>query len=55
MEILAALEMPDSGLERWFGDIQRFCEEHGGRRYYAEILDLIEDCRSALADKEPGS
>ena len=47
-EILAALDMPRSGLLRWFDHNTRFCMRHGGQRRYGEWLELYEQCRAAL-------
>lgn len=49
-EILNALDMPRSGLLRWFDHNSRFCMRHGGERRYGEWLELYEQCRAALED-----
>jgi hypothetical protein len=38
---LNALEMSARGLRRWLAQIECFAENHGGRRHYAELLDLV--------------
>jgi len=40
-ETLPALEMSERGLSRWFLQLDAFCRCHGGRRHYAQMLDLI--------------
>ena len=49
-ETLAALEMPTRGLRAWFRQSQQFCNEHGGKRHYAELLALYDECLAALDD-----
>jgi len=39
-DVVEALAMPRPVLERWLEQSTRFCLRHGGRRYYAELLDL---------------
>ena len=51
-EILAALDMPRSGLLRWFDHNKRFCMRHGGERVYGEWLQLYEQCRAALEEND---
>ena len=41
------LEMSAAGLRMWFGQLERFCERHGGARHYADMLRLIARCRAA--------
>ena len=41
-ETLQALGMSERGLSRWFSNLNFFCSRHGGRRYYANMMDLIE-------------
>jgi hypothetical protein len=48
-ETLPALEMSERGLSRWFSNLDRFCCHHGGRRNYAEMLDLMEASAARLA------
>jgi hypothetical protein len=49
-ETLDALQMPRSGLAKWFLHNKKFCNAHGGRRVYGELLDLLEECEAALAE-----
>ena len=51
-EAIAVLRMPRAGLRRWIEGNKAFCERHGGRRYYAELMDLYDDCLAALAAPE---
>jgi hypothetical protein len=51
-ETLDALEMPRSGLAKWFSHNKKFCNAHGGRRVYGELLDLLEECEAALAEEQ---
>lgn len=48
-EAIEALDMPPEGLVRWLTGSKAFCARHGGRRYYAELLDLYDDCLAVLA------
>ena len=48
-ETLDSLEMPRSGLRKWFQHNRDFCNAHGGRRIYSELLDLLGECDAALA------
>ncbi|MFO0762992.1 MAG: hypothetical protein U0359_41535 [Byssovorax sp.] len=50
-ETLDALEMPPRGLRRWFADDRAFCDKHGGRRVYGELLSLLDACDAALDAK----
>jgi hypothetical protein len=43
-EAMAALRMPPAVLRKWLGARRDFCLAHGGRRHYAEVLDLVEAC-----------
>jgi hypothetical protein len=52
-ETLAALEMPEEGLRKWFAHLRRFCDAHGGARTYGDLLALLDDCSAVLARK-PG-
>jgi hypothetical protein len=54
-QTLDALEMPRSGLAKWFAHNKKFCNAHGGRRVYGELLDLLEECETALARDPHGS
>ena len=47
-ETLAALEMSEAGLRRWFSQLRRFCVQHGGARHYGELLDLLARCELHL-------
>ena len=51
--VLEALEMPPAGVRTWLEQNKARCEQHGGRQYYAELLDLYDDCL-ALVEK-PGA
>jgi hypothetical protein len=48
-ETLPALQMSGRGLSRWFANLDRFCRRHGGRRYYGEMMDLVEASAASLA------
>ena len=48
-EAIDALGMPPEGLVSWLTGSKAFCARHGGRRYYAELLDLYDDCLAVLA------
>jgi hypothetical protein len=50
-EILNALDMPRDALLRWLEHNARFCIRHGGERRYGEWLQLYEQCRAALEEK----
>lgn len=41
------LEMSPAGLRAWFGQLEHFCERHGGARHYGDLLALIARCRAA--------
>ena len=43
-EAMAALHMPPAALGTWLRARRGFCLAHGGRRHYAEVLDLVEAC-----------
>jgi hypothetical protein len=43
-EAMAALRMPPAALGKWLRARRDFCLAHGGRRHYAEVLDLVEAC-----------
>lgn len=47
-ETLEALEMPPDGLRAWFRQGQAFCDGHGGKRHYGELLDLYAQCLDLL-------
>jgi len=48
-ETLGALDLPERMLERWFAHNRAFCDEHGGRRVYPGLLELLDRCDQALA------
>ena len=50
---LAELEMSRAGTRRWFGQLRRFCDRHGGSRHYAELLDLLERCERQVDESQP--
>jgi len=43
-EALEALGFSSDSLRRWLEERRTWCQRHGGRTHYAEILDLIEEC-----------
>ena len=43
-EALDALDLPADTLRKWLEDRKTWCETHGGRRRYADLLDLLEEC-----------
>lgn len=49
---LDALRMPPAGLRLWLERSKTFCSRHGGRRYYAELLDLYDECLAVLDARE---
>jgi hypothetical protein len=49
-QTLRHLEMSPAGLRAWLGQLERFCEAHGGGRHYRELLNLIARCRAQLDD-----
>lgn len=51
--VLASLEMPEAGVRTWLEQNKARCDQHGGRRHYAELLELYDACL-ALAE-EPGA
>jgi hypothetical protein len=51
--VLESLEMPEAGVRTWLEQNKARCEQHGGRRRYAELLELYDACL-ALAE-EPGA
>jgi hypothetical protein len=48
-ETITVLDLPRRGLRRFFAHNRAFCEAHGGRRVYGELLDLLDQCDAALA------
>ena len=55
-ETLDALDMPKHGIRKWIAHNRKFCEAHGGRRVYGELMDLLDRTEKALdaerAEKE---
>lgn len=47
-ETLAALDLPERMLKPWFDHNRAFCEQHGGRRVYGGLLELLDRCDKAL-------
>lgn len=47
-EVVDALDMPRAVVRRWLEQSTRFCLDHGGRRYYAELLDLYAEALTVL-------
>ena len=43
-ETMAALDLPKRGLAKFFAHNRAFCEAHGGRRVYGELLALLDQC-----------
>jgi len=43
-EALGALDLRGTELRKWLESRRNWCERHGGRTHYADILDLIEEC-----------
>ena len=52
-EVLSGLAMPASGLRAWIEHERRFCDAHGGRRVYGELLAIFDDLERALDREEP--
>lgn len=51
---LGALDLPEHMLERWFAHNRAFCDQHGGRRVYPGLLELLDRCDEALARRALG-
>ncbi len=51
-ETLGALDLPEHMLKRWFDHNRAFCDDHGGRRTYPGLLELLDRCDQALARRE---
>lgn len=51
-ETLGALDLPEHMLERWFAHNRAFCDDHGGRRVYPGLLELLDRCDQALARRQ---
>ena len=54
-EILPHVELERARLPGWFARVRGFCERHGGRRRYADLLELLDRCDAALKDGGPCS
>lgn len=52
LETMDALEIPRNGLRNWFAHNRAFCQAHGGKRVYSELMDLMDRCDNALSEKE---
>ena len=48
-ETLGVLDLPEHMLKRWFDHNRAFCDDHGGRRSYPGLLELLDRCDQALA------
>jgi hypothetical protein len=48
LETLEELELPRRMLGPWLAHNRAFCEEHGGRRTYPGLLELLDRCDAAL-------
>ncbi len=53
-ETIDALEMPPAALRKWFHQSKRFCNDHGGKRHYGELLALYDECLALLDERERG-
>lgn len=53
-ETLGALDLPEHMLKRWFDHNRAFCDDHGGRRVYPGLLELLDRCDQALARRVAG-
>ena len=51
-EIFAALRLRPGNLRPWLEDRRRVCAEHGGERYYGDLLALIDACLARVAERE---
>ena len=50
-ETIDALELPREGVKRWIRkSMQAYCLDHGGRQYYAELMDLFEEILKEAED-----
>ena len=49
-ETMVALDLPRRGLAKFFAHNRAFCEAHGGRRVYGELLALLDRCDEALRE-----
>jgi hypothetical protein len=50
-ETLGALDLPEHMLKPWLDHNRAFCEQHGGRRVYPGLLELLDACDRALAQR----
>ncbi len=53
-ETMAALELPRRGLRKFFAHNRAFCDAHGGRRVYGELLDLLDRCDEVARELREG-
>jgi len=53
VQTLRHLEMSAAGMRAWLGQLERFCEAHGGLRRYRELIGLVEKCRARLDEEDP--
>src|SRR6185369_4445059 len=51
-ETLEALDLPERMLRPWFDHNRAFCEQHGGRRVYGGLLELLDRCDEPLARRQ---
>ena len=51
-ETMAALDLPRRGLAKFFAHNRAFCEAHGGRRVYGELLELLDRCDAVERETE---
>ena len=49
-ETIDALGMPIKGVIHWMRADRQFCDAHGGRRVYGELLDLFDEMDASLAE-----
>ncbi|HXK18334.1 MAG TPA: hypothetical protein VNG33_11055 [Polyangiaceae bacterium] len=54
-ETLDALDLPERMLKPWFDHNRAFCDQHGGRRVYPGLLELLDRCDAALAKRARGA
>jgi hypothetical protein len=50
LETLAALELPAHGIGKFIEHNRAFCNAHGGRRVYGELLALLDRCDAARGE-----
>jgi hypothetical protein len=51
-QTLEALDLPERMLGPWFEHNRAFCEQHGGRRVYPGLLELLDRCDQALLRRQ---